>query len=103
MSESRTSDYCWPGPYKHFNTFGDPIIYYTYPWDFYPWAIDPKFWRSNSSGLIPHCCPVCNGHGTVSRPPWVAGDAESWAHTDTGPYTCQACKGTGIIWEELES
>jgi len=26
--------------------------------------------------LQPYCCPACNGHGTVSRPPWVAGDVE---------------------------
>lgn len=30
--------------------------------------------------MIPHTCPVCNGHCTVSRPR-------------------KACNGTGIIWE----
>jgi hypothetical protein len=47
----------------------------------------------------PHCCPVCNGAGTVSRPPWVAGDVQAWASVDTGStYPCKACSGTGILW-----
>jgi hypothetical protein len=50
----------------------------------------------------PHCCPVCNGHKTVSRPPWVAGDVESWVSTNTTGYECPACKGTGIVWEKPE-
>lgn len=47
----------------------------------------------------PHTCPVCNGAGTVQRPPWVAGDQPSWAASSTRPYECKACLGTGIIWE----
>ena len=34
------------------------------------------------SGLLP--CPVCNGTGLGSRPPWIAGD-------------CKRCGGTGTI------
>ena len=46
----------------------------------------------------PHRCPVCNGQGEQSRPPEVAGDVDSWASTNTKPYTCQACDGTGVVW-----
>ncbi len=49
--------------------------------------------------MTPHCCPVCNGHGTVSKPPWIAGDVMTWVDTSTAPYPCKACNGTGIVWE----
>lgn len=42
-------------------------------------------------------CPVCNGAGTVQRPPWIAGDQPTWATDSTQTYECKACKGTGII------
>ena len=42
-------------------------------------------------------CPVCEGTGLVSRPPWVAGDQDCWVSSSTGPYTCRACNGQGII------
>jgi len=42
-------------------------------------------------------CPVCDGTGLVSRPPGVAGDQETWVSNDTGPYTCRACGGSGLI------
>ena len=45
-------------------------------------------------------CPVCNGHGTVNRPPWVAGDQMEWVDCGTGPYPCQACKGSGLVKED---
>ena len=48
---------------------------------------------------IPHRCPVCNGHKTVNKPPWIAGDQQTWYSDSTQPYPCQACNGTGIIWE----
>lgn len=46
----------------------------------------------------PHKCPVCDGTGKVSRPPWVAGDVDTWTDSQTGPYPCQPCDGKGIIW-----
>jgi hypothetical protein len=46
----------------------------------------------------PYKCPVCDGSGKVSRPPWVAGDVNTWTSSGTEHYECQACKGTGIIW-----
>lgn len=43
-------------------------------------------------------CPVCKGRGLVVRPPWIAGDQESWVSSDTGPYTCKCCNGSGFIF-----
>lgn len=51
---------------------------------------------------IPHKCPVCNGHGTVSKPPSVAGDQDTWMSSGTHLYPCPACNGTCIIWEETQ-
>lgn len=45
-------------------------------------------------------CPVCEGTGLVSRPPWVAGDVFVWSDTQTGPYPCRVCSGSGIIWRQ---
>lgn len=49
--------------------------------------------------MIPHKCPVCNGAGTISGPPYVAGDQPTWGDSGTQPYPCPACEETGIIWE----
>jgi len=42
-------------------------------------------------------CPICAGTGLVSRPPWIAGDIESYTTSTTGPYPCNACGGQGYI------
>lgn len=42
-------------------------------------------------------CPICHGHGTVSKPPWVPGDVDHWVSTSTMAYECRACQGTGIV------
>lgn len=45
-----------------------------------------------------YCCPVCNGAGKVSRPPWLPGDVLHWsAGNNVEHYECQACKGKGYI------
>ena len=49
----------------------------------------------------PHKCPVCEGQGTVSRPPHVAGDVHEWTDTSAGPWTCHACDGKGVVWEPV--
>lgn len=49
--------------------------------------------------MKPHRCPVCNGHQTVSRHPYIAGDQSSWDSSDASPYQCKACGGSGVIWE----
>jgi hypothetical protein len=46
----------------------------------------------------PFACPVCNGSGKVSRPPWVAGDQREWSSTTIAAYPCRACGGTGVLW-----
>jgi hypothetical protein len=49
---------------------------------------------------IPFKCPVCDGTGLVSKPPYVAGDQNEWVTSSCGPYPCHACSGSGIIWSE---
>lgn len=44
-------------------------------------------------GQVPHKCPVCDGTGKVSRPPYVAGDLPMWSDTLVGPYQCSPCGG----------
>jgi hypothetical protein len=46
----------------------------------------------------PFKCPVCDGAGQVSRPPWVPGDADNWGGTAIASYKCHACDGTGVVW-----
>lgn len=50
--------------------------------------------------MIPHTCPVCGGQGTVSKPPWIAGDQNEWVSGTLEPYSCKACAGAGIVWEK---
>ena len=42
-------------------------------------------------------CPVCDGTGLVSRPPWIAGDVTEWVDSSCGPYPCKTCNGVGIL------
>lgn len=46
----------------------------------------------------PYTCPVCNGQGKVSKPPWVAGDQQTWTDSGINSYTCPACHGTCVLW-----
>lgn len=52
--------------------------------------------------MKPHKCPVCNGTGLVSIPPDIPGDTGSSTTTsdNPGPFTCKACHGACIIWEQ---
>jgi hypothetical protein len=47
-------------------------------------------------------CPTCGGQKTVQKPPWVAGDQQTWVSGDTTLYPCPSCNGSGILWEEME-
>lgn len=47
----------------------------------------------------PHKCPVCNGTGKVSTPPHIAGDVEVYGSSNGYTWQCNACKGSGIVWE----
>ena len=49
----------------------------------------------------PHTCPVCNGSTKVQKPPYVPGDQDTWVSGGTELYPCQACNGSGIVWEKL--
>lgn len=40
-------------------------------------------------------CPKCNGQGTVSKPPWVAGDVYQW--TSATSFICDVCNGAKVI------
>jgi DnaJ-class molecular chaperone len=58
--------------------------------------------RHEFANLGPFTCPVCNGAGTVSRPPHVAGDQTSWGgSTAINQYPCRACNGSGILWRPM--
>jgi Ribonuclease G/E len=47
--------------------------------------------------IVLHKCPVCDGTGKVSRPPWIAGDVEHWSTSSSEMYECKACNGECII------
>jgi hypothetical protein len=49
--------------------------------------------------MKPHLCPKCHGQKTVSKPPWVPGDVQTWTSSDAGPYPCPVCEGHGVLWE----
>ena len=52
--------------------------------------------------ITPFSCPTCHGSGTVSKPPWIAGDQETWvANTAWNLYSCPSCNGSGVIWNEI--
>lgn len=62
------------------------------------WNDDPLFEFKLGMSRVPHECPVCNGSGLVSRPPHLAGDVITFTSSETGPWPCRACDGTGILW-----
>lgn len=49
------------------------------------------------TAMVLQACPVCQGTGLVSRPPWVAGDQAQWSSTSCGPWPCRACSGAGVL------
>ena len=42
-------------------------------------------------------CPKCHGQGTVSKPPYLPGDVQTWASSDSTPHICDVCNGKRII------
>lgn len=42
-------------------------------------------------------CPLCNGQGTVSKPPYIDGDVSYWTDSVSGGYTCKMCGGRGYL------
>ena len=62
-----------------------------------------KVFISCKSVCVPYQkCPKCDGQGSVSKPPNIAGDVLEWASSKTS-YTCNVCKGNMIIQESLIS
>jgi hypothetical protein len=41
-------------------------------------------------------CPKCDGQGTVSKPPYIAGDVYEWSGTSS-QFQCNVCNGRMII------
>ena len=41
-------------------------------------------------------CPKCDGQGIVSKPPYIAGDQNTWASAETS-YICNLCNGQMVI------
>lgn len=41
-------------------------------------------------------CPKCSGQGTVSKPPYLAGDINHWSCSQ-GQYECNVCNSKKII------
>jgi Zn finger protein HypA/HybF involved in hydrogenase expression len=48
-----------------------------------------------STGM--YLCPNCHGQKTVSKPPHIAGDQETWTAGDSKLYPCPTCNGMGYI------
>lgn len=42
-------------------------------------------------------CPNCGGQKTVSKPPYIAGDVNSWVSSSMDTYSCPTCDGRGWI------
>lgn len=47
-------------------------------------------------GAVWQKCPKCDGQGTVSKPPWIAGDVYEWSSTSVS-HQCNVCNGAMII------
>jgi hypothetical protein len=63
-------------------------------------TIAPTSWPQSGQRLT--TCPVCGGHGTTQKPPWVAGDQREWVASTMRLYSCPACAGQGIIFVKEE-
>lgn len=49
------------------------------------------------AAVIPYqLCPKCNGQGTVSKPPYIAGDVYEWSSSSC-QFQCDVCNGQKII------
>ena len=49
------------------------------------------------AAVVPYqLCPKCNGQGTVSKPPYIAGDVYEWSSSSC-QFQCDVCNGQKII------
>jgi hypothetical protein len=68
-----------------------------------PWeaaAILAALTRQQSAPSQPQrwqACPVCNGAGSVTRPPWVPGDVQTWYGGASAGHVCPTCKGARML------
>jgi hypothetical protein len=54
--------------------------------------------NNNTIATIPYQkCPKCDGQGTVSKPPYVTGDVNTWSSSTSCVYNCDVCNGQKII------
>lgn len=56
---------------------------------------------SDTLNVLIQTCPVCNGQGRVSMPPWIPGDVPTWSASGIETYDCRACGGTGLIRRDV--
>lgn len=63
-------------------------------WDYHGTSCLPEQEKEQK----PYTCPVCNGHKTVQKPPWIPGDQTEWIMSSMETYPCPACDATGIVW-----
>lgn len=47
-------------------------------------------------------CPKCNGQGSVSKPPYVAGDVNEWTSSATS-FVCNVCNGAKVLVKPIIS
>lgn len=57
------------------------------------------FAASRSGGVQWQKCPKCDGQGTVSRPPYIAGDVNEWTSSETH-FECNLCNGKMVISDQ---
>ncbi|MCK9543759.1 MAG: hypothetical protein M0R03_17200 [Novosphingobium sp.] len=51
---------------------------------------------SDANGGCWQKCPKCDGQGIVSKPPWIAGDQDTWTASQAN-FTCNLCNGQMVI------
>lgn len=56
----------------------------------------PEKQVSNANGGQWQKCPKCDGQGIVSKPPYIAGNQNTWTSSEIS-YTCNVCNGKMII------
>ena len=56
-----------------------------------------EVYLDNVMPCVPYqLCPKCNGQGQVTKPPYIAGDQETWS-SSSAIHQCDVCNGRKII------
>ena len=61
-----------------------------------PTPIDMEQGSTNIQTIPYQLCPKCHGQGTVSKPPYIAGDVFQWSST-SALHVCDVCNGAKVI------